>query len=133
VSILTYGCEGWTLGPDLEKRIEALEMYCYQRMLRILWMQKISNVRVLHMMNKSPEILSTIKRRKLQYLGHIMRGKKYELLRIIIEGRIAGKRSAGRRQNLWLKDLRRWLGRSSLDILHGAVLRIRRELWMANL
>lgn len=133
VSTLTYGCESWTLGPGLEKRIEALEMYFYRRILRISWMQKISNAEVMHRMNKSPEILSTIKRRKLQYLGHIMRGEKYGLLRVIIEGRIVGKRSVGRRQNSWLKDLRRWLGCSSLDILRNVVSRIRIALWMANL
>lgn len=133
VSVLTYGCESWTMGPDMEKRIEALEMYCYRRMMRVSWTQKVSNEKILEKMNKSLEILSTIKRRKLQYLGHIMRGEKYELLRVIIEGRIAGRRSVGRRQNSWLKDLRRWLGCSSLDIFRGAVSRIRTAMWMANL
>ncbi|VEN45339.1 unnamed protein product [Callosobruchus maculatus] len=62
-----------------------------------------------------------------------MRGQKYELLRVIIEGKIQGKRSIGRRQNSWLKDIRRWFGCSSLDIFRMAVSRTTLAIWIANL
>jgi len=64
-------------------------------------------------MGKQKELLLTVKR-KMQYLGHIMRGEKYEFLRLVVEGKILGKRSVGRRQNSWLKDLRRWFGCTSI-------------------
>ena len=117
----------------MERKIEALEMYLYRRILRISWTQKVTNIEVLRRMNKSKEILQTVKERKLQYLGQIMRGEIYEILRLIIEGKIAGKRSIGRRQNSWVKDLRRWFNRISTDIFRAAVSKVTISNWIVNL
>lgn len=108
-------------------------MYVYRRMLRISWVQRITNDEVLQRMQKQKEILNTIKERKMQYLGHVMRGGRYEILRLIIEGKVQGKRSVGRRQNSWLKDLRRWFERSSAEIFRAAVSRATIAIWIANL
>lgn len=132
-SVLLYGCESWTLDMSLEKKINAFEMYIYRRILRISWTQRITNEEVLNRMRKQRELMLTIKERKTRYIGHIMRGEKYELLRMIIEGKIQGKRSVGRRQNSWLKDIRRWFGCSSLDIFRMAVSRTTLAIWIANL
>lgn len=131
--VLLYGCESWTLDPGMERRIDAFEMYAYRRMLRVSWTEHKTNVHILQMMKKDKELLLTIKERKIQYLGHVMRGSRYEILRLIIEGKIDGKRSVGRRQNSWLKDLRRWLGRSSTEIFRAAVSRTILVNWIANL
>lgn len=131
--VLLYGCESWTMDPQTEKRIEAFEMYIYRRMLRISWIQRITNNNVLQRMGKQKELLNTIKERKLQYLGHVMRGERYELLRLIIEGKVQGKRSVGRRQNSWLKDLRRWFDRSSAEVFRAAVNKTTIAIWIANL
>lgn len=132
-SVLLYGCESWTLDISLEKKLDAFEMYIYRRILRISWVQRVSNVEVLNRMRKQKELMLTIKERKTRYIGHIMRGKKYELLRLIIEGKVQGKRSIGRRQNSWLKDIRRWFGCSSIDIFRMAVSRMTLAIWIANL
>ena len=131
--VLLYGCECWTLNPLLEKRIEAFEMYLYRRILRIPWIDRITNIDVLDRMHKNKELMSTIKERKLTYIGHLMRGDRYEILRLIIEGKIQGKRSVGRRQNSWLKDLRRWLGKTSAEIFRAAISRVTIANWIANL
>ena len=131
--VLTYGCESWTFNPEMERRIDAFEMYLYRRILRISWMERRTNIDVLNTMGKSRELMRTIKERKLQYIGHIMRGKKYEILRLIIEGKVQGKRSVGRRQNSWLKDLRRWFGRTSTEIFRAAVSKTIIANWIANL
>lgn len=132
-SVLLYGCESWTLNPSLERNLEAFEMYLYRRVLRISWVQKVTNEEVLRRMGKQKELLLTIKQRKTRYIGHVMRGDRYEFLRLIIEGKIQGKRSIGRRQNSWLKDLRRWFGCSSIDIFRAAVSRTVLAIWIANL
>ena len=49
----------------------------------------------------------------MEYLGHIMRNQKYELLQLIVQGKIQGKRKPGRRRTSWLKNLRQWFGASS--------------------
>lgn len=131
-SVLLYGCECWTLDPCSEKKLEAFEMYLYRRLLCISWVQKVRSTDVLTRMNKERELL-TVKIRKTQYFGHIMTGPKYEILRLIIEGKIKGKRSIGRRQNSWLKDMRRWFGCSSNHIFRTAVSRVRLAIWIANL
>ena len=113
--------------------MEALEMYFYRRMLKIPWIQRVTNVKVLRRMQKEAELLNTIERRKLQYLGHILRGEKYGILHLILQGKIDGRRSIGRRQNSWLKDLRRWLGCTSFDLFRKAVSKIQIAIWLANL
>lgn len=131
--VVTYGSECWTLSPSLDKRVQAFEMYLYRRILKISWIEKIPNDVVLERMSKERELLNSIKERKLQYIGHIMRGDRYHVLRLIIEGKIEGKRSVGRRQNSWLKDLRRWFGRTSMEVFRAAASKIVIANWIANL
>ncbi|XP_026687311.1 uncharacterized protein LOC113471983 [Diaphorina citri] len=82
-STLLYGAEVWTLKKNNEKNINAFEMWCYRRMLRIPWTDKVTNVEVLRRMDKIMELEYTIKKKKLEYLGHILRGPKYKLLNSI--------------------------------------------------
>lgn len=117
--VLLYGCESWTLDSQMEKRIEAFAMYLYRRILKI-WTQRVTNIAVLDRLNQQKELLFNVKKRKALYLVHIMRGDRYGLLKLIIEEKIQGKRSVGRRQNSWMKDLRRWFGRTSTDIFRAA-------------
>ena len=107
-STLFYGCETWTLKVAMMNRLEAFEMFCYRRILRISWTQHETNENVLRRMHKDRELLRIVKRRKLEYFGHIIRGQKYSLLRNIIEGRIEGKRGIGRKSLSWLRNLRVW-------------------------
>uniref|UniRef100_A0A8D8LEC4 Reverse transcriptase domain-containing protein n=1 Tax=Cacopsylla melanoneura TaxID=428564 RepID=A0A8D8LEC4_9HEMI len=107
-STLLYGAEAWTLKRNNEKNINAFEMWCYRRMLRIPWTKRVTNVEVLRRMNKNMELEHTIKKRKLEYLGHILRGTKYKMLNLILEGRIEGRRSRGRRRKSWRSNLREW-------------------------
>ena len=91
-------------------RLEAFEMYCYRRILRVSWTQRETNESVLRRMHKDRELLGIIKRRKLEYFGHMLRGPKYRLLQTIIQGRIEGKRGIGRKCLSWLRNLRAWTG-----------------------
>ncbi|KAI5734561.1 hypothetical protein M8J77_007970 [Diaphorina citri] len=109
-STLLYGAEVWTLKKNNEKNINAFEMWCYRRMLRIPWTDKVTNVEVLRRMDKIMELEYTIKKKKLEYLGHILRGPKYKLLNVILEGKIEGRRGRGRRRKSWGRNLRDWYG-----------------------
>uniref|UniRef100_A0A8D8M6B7 Uncharacterized protein n=1 Tax=Cacopsylla melanoneura TaxID=428564 RepID=A0A8D8M6B7_9HEMI len=72
-SILLYGVESWTLTEATTNRLEAFEMWIYRRILRISWMDRITNETLsFQRMKKDKEIMHTIKRRKLEYLGHIL-------------------------------------------------------------
>lgn len=98
-STLLYACETWTLKVAMMNRLEGFEMWCYRRMLRIL--ERLQTERTL---------LSTIKRRKLEYFGHMIRGPKYRPLQIIMQGKVEGKRPIGRKNLSWLRNIRTWCG-----------------------
>uniref|UniRef100_A0A8D8SMX4 Craniofacial development protein 2 n=1 Tax=Cacopsylla melanoneura TaxID=428564 RepID=A0A8D8SMX4_9HEMI len=90
-SILFYGVESWTLTEASSKKLDAFEMWLYRRILRIPWTAKVTNKDVLRRMKKEMEVLNTVKVRKLQYLGHIMRNEnRYFLLQNSIQGKVYG-------------------------------------------
>ncbi|CAG9836622.1 unnamed protein product, partial [Diabrotica balteata] len=70
---------------------------------------------------------------KLEYLGHIMRGEKYELLRNIMQGKIKGRRSVGRRKISWLRNLREWFGCSSIELFRRVTNKIIIARMISNL
>lgn len=70
-SVLLYGVESWTVTKETTKKLEAFELWLYRRMLKIPWTQKVTNIEVLRRMKKEPELVNTVKCRKLGYLGHI--------------------------------------------------------------
>uniref|UniRef100_A0A8D8W5N2 Craniofacial development protein 2 n=2 Tax=Cacopsylla melanoneura TaxID=428564 RepID=A0A8D8W5N2_9HEMI len=132
-SVLLYGVESWTLNEAISKKLNAFEMWLYRRMLKIPWTDKVTNVEVLRRMKKEQEIMNTIKCRKMQYLGHIMRnGARYSLLQSILQGKILGRRGPGRRRTSWLKNLRTWFGKTSPDLFRIAADRVRIAMIIAN-
>lgn len=109
-STLLYACETWTLKVAMMNRLEGFEMWCYRRMLRIPWTDRVENERVLERLQTERTLLSTIKRRKLEYFGHMIRGPKYRPLQIIMQGKVEGKRPIGRKNLSWLRNIRTWCG-----------------------
>ena len=77
-SVAIYGCEGWTLYSKERKHIEAFEMWCYRRLLRISWTQHKKNEWVLQKLEVEGELLGRVKSLTLGYYGHMTR--KYESL-----------------------------------------------------
>uniref|UniRef100_A0A8D8VL77 Craniofacial development protein 2 n=2 Tax=Cacopsylla melanoneura TaxID=428564 RepID=A0A8D8VL77_9HEMI len=133
-SILLYGVESWTLTKATAKRLEAFEMWTYRRILKISWMDKVSNVRVLQKLDKEKEIMLTVKSRKLEYLGHIIRNEtKYELLKSILQGKVFGKRGVGRRRISWLKNLRTWFDTTTTGLFKAATNKIIIARMIANI
>lgn len=95
-------------------------------------MSHTTNAEVLQRMNKEKELMLLIKKRKTQYFGHIMRNQKYELLQLIIEGKINNKRGPGRRRNSWLKNLRQWTNMTSIELFRTAANKIKWANVIAN-
>ena len=93
-SAMLYGCEAWTINKDMEKRIEAAEMWFFRRMLKISWTDRVSNDVVLHRAGTKREIMKIIRQRQLRFLGHVMRSQQLE--NVCMTGRIEGRRGRGR-------------------------------------
>ena len=103
-----YGCETWTLSKPAADRIEAFEMWCYRRLLRISWTKKVTNNEVLQRVDSQRTIFIDIKRRKLKYFGHIMRKNGFQ--RILMDGKVDGKRGRGRPRTSWSSNIAEWTG-----------------------
>jgi hypothetical protein len=132
-SVLLYGAETWTITKAELDKIKAFEMWCYRRILRISWTDRITNVEVLNRMNTQMIIENKIKERKLLYLGHIMRGEKYALLRLVMQGKIQGKKRRGRKRISWLKNLTNWYGISTIELFRAAMDKKKLQLMTTNL
>lgn len=118
-SVLLYGSETWTLKVNTMNQIEAFEMWVLRRLLKIPWTARVSNNEVLERAECERELLQTIKERKTSYLGHIIRADN-ELLKLIMEGKIEGRRGIGRRKYSWLKNIRDWTGLDAHSLFRAA-------------
>ena len=116
-SVLLYGCECWTINTEIEKKLEAAEMWFIRRVMRISWTEKKSNESVLKEANLERSLIKTLRQRQLQFLGHICRHKGYEHL--AITGKIDGKRDRGRQRITFMKSLNSWVSKcdSNNDLL----------------
>ena len=115
ISILTYGCECWTISDRMKKQIEAAEMWFFRRILRISWTDRVTNEEVLRRAGVKRTLLKVIRKRQLEFLGHVMR--KEQLENLSITGKFNGKRSIGRQRMTYMGNISDWTGKSTQEIL----------------
>ena len=112
VSIVLYGCETWTLTAALEKKIQAFETKCMRKILRISWTERKTNdyvwSRVESVSGRQERLLSTVKRRKLLWFGHVTRHDS--LAKTTMQGTIQGGRRRGRQRKNWMENIKEWTG-----------------------
>ena len=101
--VALYGCETWTRRMEEEDKLEALEILLRRKLEKVSWSDRISNEEVLTMVNESRCLIKTIRQRKKNWIGHVLRGNG--LLRDVLEGRMLGKARVGRRREKMLDDL----------------------------
>jgi len=110
-SILNYGCESWTWNMAMQKKVDSFEKWCYRRMLKISWMDKVTDIELLKRMKmKSLHFMTDLKKRKAKYAGHVLRGSSGEAHLQIMEGYIEGINKRGAPRQTWMKDIRDWTG-----------------------
>src|SRR6218665_2744564 len=98
-SVMLYGAETWPMRKEDVKRIEAFEMWIWRRMERISWTEHRTNEELLKKVEEKRSLMDIIRTRQKNLIGHILRGNS--LQRVIMEGRMEGKRGRGRpRQKL---------------------------------
>src|SRR6218665_4162878 len=103
--VATYDCESWTIKKRDERRTEAFEIKCIQRILRVSWTQKKTNEWVLEMAGMERGLLNIIKRRKLSSFGHVMRKEGDCLEKEIMQGTTPGARKQGRPRMRWMDNM----------------------------
>jgi hypothetical protein len=91
-----YGAEAWTIRAVDQKHVESFEMWCWRRMEKISWTDHLRNEEVLLRVSEQRNILHEIRKRKANWIGHILR--KNCLLKEVIEGKIKGQIEVTRRR-----------------------------------
>ena len=102
--VVMYGCESWTMKKAECWRIDAFELWCWRRLLRVPWTARRSNQSILREISPGIPLEGLMLKLKLQYFGHPMR-RTDSLEKTLILGKIEGKRRRGRQRMRWLDGI----------------------------
>ena len=102
--VVRYGYESWTVKKAERQRIDAFELLCWRRLLRVPWTARRSNQSILKEINPGISLEGLMLKLKLQYFGHLMR-RVDSLEKTLMQGGIGGRRRRGRLRMRWLDGI----------------------------
>ena len=109
--LVTYGCESWTIKKAEHWRIDAFELWCWRRLLRVPWTARKSNQSILKEISPEYPLEGLMLKLKLQYIGHLMpRADSFE--KTLMLGKIEGRRGRGQQRMRWLDGITNSIGMS---------------------
>jgi len=102
--VVMYGCESWTVKKAECRRIDAFELWCWRRLLRVPWTARRSNQSILKEISPGCSLVGLILKLKLQYFGHLMQ-RTDSLEKTLMLGKIEGGRRGGQQRMRWLDGI----------------------------
>ena len=99
--VVMYGCEIWTVKKAERRRIDAFELWCWRRLLRVPWIARRSDQSILKDISPGCSLEGLMLKLKLQYFGHLMR-RADSLEKTLMLGKIGGRRRRGQQRMRWL-------------------------------
>ena len=102
--VVIYGCESWTIKKAEHQRVDAFELWCWRRLLRVLWTARRSNQSILKEISPGCSLEGLMLKLKLQYFGHLI--QRADLLeKTLMLGKIEGGRRRGQQRMRWLDGI----------------------------
>ena len=102
--MVMYGCENWTAKKAEHRRIDAFELWCWRRLLRVPWTARRSNQSIVKEISPGCSLEGMMLKLKLQYFGHLMQ-RVDSLEKTLMLGGIGGRRKRGRQRMRWLDGI----------------------------